>query len=866
MMAAEDIAAHDLNEGNKATLVSKQGRMEGVTIKAFDLASGSVKAYYPEANVLTGTEIDPRSKTPSFKVTPVLFEGSPLAPDRPRCQTADMREKELRLALICYGGVSLAVYMHGITREIWHMLRASRAFHDGSAVDGGSEAVYLDLLCELAKTSGVRLRVLTDIITGASAGGINGVFLAQAITTGQSLEPLTDMWLRNADVETLIDPDARPLSRFSKFWAAPIAWAILRRKGGAVERSVAAEARDEVAAKLSRFVRARWFAPPFGGRQFSRLLLDALQTMQGTSASPSLIPGTQPLDLFVTVTDFHGHSEQLRLNSPANVSETEHRITIGFSTRGANNSELAHIAELVFAARATASFPGAFPPFRVRELDGLLKTRRVEWNGRDAFLRRIIPQQFAAGVANDTFLIDGSVLANAPFQQAIDALRNRPARREVDRRFVYIDPKPGLPSFRPRPKKADENGAIKSPGFFATIFGATSDIPREQPIRDSLNAIEGRSQRIARMREITAHLRPEVEDMIEAMLGRTWFLSKPTPERMLKWRISMLEKAVAASGYSYPVYAHLRLAGLLDDIIANARRAWPEGNEAHFTALRVSVWKEICARDLDRITGAKGKVIARPTTSFFRQQDVRFRIRRLRFLARRLAEDIDPLPDVPAGATDAMRDAIYSSLSRYFEMETVEYLGPAISDSVRGGVANPGALLDALAANRSLKAADDTTDIALLTALMQLPAGARQIMLYGYLGYTLYDIATLPLLQGEGLDEFDPVKVDRISPDDAQTIRRGGAAAMLKGIEFNNFGAFFSRAYRENDYLWGRLHGVDRLIDIVVSALPDGETMDVGKILRSKKTAFLAILDQEEKRLKRIKPLIQDLRKEIGAI
>lgn len=75
MMAPEDIAEHGLSEGDTATLVSKQGRMEGVTIKAFDLARGSVMAYYPEANALTGTEVDPRSKTPSFKATAVWFEG-----------------------------------------------------------------------------------------------------------------------------------------------------------------------------------------------------------------------------------------------------------------------------------------------------------------------------------------------------------------------------------------------------------------------------------------------------------------------------------------------------------------------------------------------------------------------------------------------------------------------------------------------------------------------------------------------------------------------------------------------------------------------------------------------------------------------
>ena len=47
-----------------------------------------------------------------------------------------MREKELRLALVCYGGVSLAVYMHGITKEIWRLACASRAFHAATPPSG----------------------------------------------------------------------------------------------------------------------------------------------------------------------------------------------------------------------------------------------------------------------------------------------------------------------------------------------------------------------------------------------------------------------------------------------------------------------------------------------------------------------------------------------------------------------------------------------------------------------------------------------------------------------------------------------------------------------------------------------------------
>jgi hypothetical protein len=165
-----------------------------------------------------------------------------------------------------------------------------------------------------------------------------------------------------------------------------------------------------------------------------------------------------------------------------------------------------------------------------------------------------------------------------------------------------------------------------------------------------------------------------------------------------------------------------------------------------------------------------------------------------------------------------------------------------------------------------LEAADDATDAALIAALADMPDTATRKILLGYLGYILYDIATLPLLQGEGQDEFDPIKVDRISPDDASTIRKGGAATTLKGIEFNNFGAFFSRAYRENDYLWGRLHGIDRLIDIVLSSMPGNLSAEQAEVLAIKKKAFAAVLEAEAPRLPRVQPLIAELRAEIAAI
>ena len=102
-----------------------------------------------------------------------------------------MRQKELRIALICYGGISLAVYMHGVTKEVWLATRASRGFLRDDPPPERVEGVYRRLLETIERERKLKLRVLTDIIAGASAGGINGVFLAQAIASGQSLEPLT---------------------------------------------------------------------------------------------------------------------------------------------------------------------------------------------------------------------------------------------------------------------------------------------------------------------------------------------------------------------------------------------------------------------------------------------------------------------------------------------------------------------------------------------------------------------------------------------------------------------------------------------------------------------------------------------------
>ncbi len=746
-----------------------------------------------------------------------------------------MREKELRLALVCYGGISLAVYMHGITKEVWRLARASRAFHDGEAPLPGTDTVYHALLGAIEERGELRLRVLADIVAGASAGGINGIFLAQAISTGQSLDPLTDLWLSSADVDALIDPAAAPSSRFSKMWALPLAWMAAGRSADAVDALDDAATRDEVRTKLSRFVRSRWFEPPFGGEIFTGLLLDALELMANGERGPRLLPVGQPLDLFVTVTDFRGHPERLPLNSPPEVIETEHRVVIGFSDEGEAVDMLAATPELAFAARATSSFPGAFPPFTVAELDAVLADRGMEWDGRAAFLARILPRQAAANAADKAVLIDGSVLANAPFRPAIDALRDRPARRQVDRRFVYIDPSPGL--------KFRLGGSGDTPGFFQTILGALSELPRQQPIRDNLDALATRSRAIERMRGILDAIRPAVEAQVEAVFGRTLFLDRPTPRRLANWRTRAQAAAAAQAGYGFTAYGHLKLAGVVDSLAVLAEGAGADRKAREALAALMP-----------------GDAQEDATILFLRRFDTGYRIRRLRLLARRLGE-LEQERD--GSSLDAVRDAIYLSLAGYLDAQRSD-TRDALRPAARQLRTDPAAFLDALAASLDLATLDAATDERLAPALAALDRDARRPLLLAYLGFPFFDAATLPLLQGEGVDEFDSIRVDRIAPDDAASIRSGGAEATLKGIQFNSFGAFFSRAYRENDYLWGRLHGAERLIDIVVSSLPPSVRLKPGRVAAIKRDAFLAILDEEEPRLTVIAAQIALLRTEIG--
>jgi len=253
-------------------------------------------------------------------------------------------------------------------------------------------------------------------------------------------------------------------------------------------------------------------------------------------------------------------------------------------------------------------------------------------------------------------------------------------------------------------------------------------------------------------------------------------------------------------------------------------------------------------------------------TAFLRVHDLGFRIRRLRFLADRLTEI-----EAGEGGSDRealldARKAIYLSLAPFLDLQMGEHYAVPVVAAARSATYDMETALAAIAATRNLDLLDDATDARIAAVLPRLSRADRRTLLFAYLGFAFYDLATLSLLRTRDKQEFHAIKVDRISPDDAGSIRQGGAAATLKGIEFNCFGAFFSRAYRENDYLWGRLHGAERLIDIILSTLSEGTMIAENDVRDTKRAIFRAILDEERGRLDAAPDLIETIAREIEAI
>jgi patatin-related protein len=821
-----------------------------------------------------------------------------------------LREKELRIALVCFGGVSLAVYMHGTSKEILKLVRASSALHaitdraaraqasfaggdDPADPEYDTEAIYFELLRDIGAR--VELRVVVDIIAGASAGGINGTMLARALSHDLPIGKLRDLWLENADVSVLLAPEAKA-NRWSKAFLKPLIWGAGKTGVLGVDREV----RD----KLSLFVRSRWFKPPLSGARMAELMFDAVTAM-GAPRRPgaSLLPSGQRLDLIVMLTDYHGYQHLIQIHDPPLIRDREHHHVLRFSCRRngkrpeENDFALANAPALAFAARATSSFPGAFPPAQIREMDALVERRGAAWPDRAGFIARNFAVHVQAEIDPATAsFIDGSVLNNRPFHEAIAAIHGRPAYRQVDRRLVYIDPDPAS-SAAPVRREA--------PGFFATLKGAMSDIPRNQPVTDELGWVFAFNDEVRQLNAIIDGARPSIHRLLARIIADP--LERPAgAEQIRAWREQANAHVAQDAGFAYQGYVRLKLASVrrfVARLIAEMRDAPPRSPLARLIAEVIDAWAAHAGlvyseRDDDAARRAVAPSIP-DWASFLLAFDVDYRKRRLNFLIEgqnRLYQMIEHprFKGLDPAVIDALKRDFYGCLEtvqrreemRFFDADTRALAAELFADApsaadardlrrrarhfVEANAERVGALIARLAARIELNASTRDVDV-LLAGLdaARWPAEARREVLINYLGFPFWDVLTFPLTSTREVGELHEILVDRISPQDARSLDGFNGAHSLKGIGFGHFAAFLSRAYRENDYLLGRLHAIDRLIDIVCDSARIDAAHEGIDVVSLKRRAFTRVLDAEAPHLSESAALIAALRQrvaEMGAV
>jgi patatin-related protein len=776
--------------------------------------------------------------------------------------------REVRIALVCYGGVSLAIYMHGVTRELHRLVVASSRFDEEANPfePSCSEHVYWELLHELAADDGVETRVVVDVISGTSAGGINGVFLAKAIARDLSQQSLRDLWFEEADVAKLLAGPRllNPLGVKGK-----LAWFVVR----------ALLARGRV-------------TPPLRGDRMCQLLFRALSAM-APDATPAavapepdrerLLPPTSSLELFVTMTDARGHRRYLPIanrrlgGEPLVVSDLTHRHVVRFaldSRRGEDHfAGGANDAALAFSARATSSFPGAFPPVSLADFMrdvGQPNSPDLPMIEREFFRA----YQLARQGPRHTYFIDGGVLDNFPFGHAIEAITRKPAASEVKRWLVYIEPDPSRASSEPQGSAPAETAPPRPPGWVDTILAGLSSIPRKEPIIDDLARVRAFNERVAYVADLTQTNYPQIETALHETDQdlRGGELSKANIGQVMT---AMNQRARQRLGSGYASYIRLKLQGIANDVAEIVARAYAYPADSGQASFVRTVMLAVIA---DRFPAGRAEV-TKALVGFLRTFDLAFTDRRLRFVIQGVNDAyrqddprLGPLDPDRRQQLDTVKSELYAKLEELWEV-----VSPA---SVQAGVGQePFGLFDeeqlaepvrrevspqqfAHDHRAQLEALLDRLGAHLDGALEPFPgrlwerfvavtggwAELQQLLLVRFLGFPVWDTLILPIVELSEIRQLRPIDVVRISPRDGRPGRL--PPKELKGAAVHHFGAFFDRTAREHDYLWGRLDGAEQLLNLVAPGLDE----------RWYHRAFQAVLDEEGPQLPAIGSVIGAIR------
>src|SRR5579862_4153610 len=363
------------------------------------------------------------------------FRGGQVGVTRPGPHTQD-----LRVAVAMTGGVSLAVWIGGVVRELnllqqagW--LRATGGSDDLGGTAGSDErglARYLRLISLLD------VLVAIDIMSGTGGGGVNAAVLGMARACPCDLGGLRDMWLEAGAFETLLrEPtEPSPLSLLDG---------------------------DVLLERLRAGMKALGAKPS-----------PARPPLYACGASSG-----KPLTrVFIASTLLAGEASWFTDDAGTLVRDMDHRGLFVFDET--------HLADpdardaLAVAARASMAFPMAFEPTFVAY-------SQVPGQGHSPGMREF------ANITRAHWAADGGLLTSRPFTPLLQAIYDRTAEHQVRRVLLYVVPSAGDPF------PAGDASGEKPPTFRAALLQDLSAV-LNQSISADLKALRDHNDRVDSLR------------------------------------------------------------------------------------------------------------------------------------------------------------------------------------------------------------------------------------------------------------------------------------------------------------------------------------------------------------------------------
>lgn len=719
------------------------------------------------------------------------------------------RSCEIRFGLVMYGGVSLAIYINGVTHEFCRAVRGNGPYK---------------LLKDLVDSD-----IVVDIISGTSAGGINGIFLSYALANNRDFGAMAELWREHGDISKLL------------------------------------------------------YAVNAGGPQYDSLLnsdgyykaklKDALDTLPDYRGESDYDPSNHDIDLFVTGTNIEGDTYTVFDDDGHLIDVKDHRSIFCLKHRQNRKTPFDPAMDplitesLATLARITSSFPAAFAP--VHMISGLKLQHEAEPTV-DGHLR------MWGDYTKEAYFLDGGVLVNKPFTSTINAIFRRTADVPVVRRLCYVEPDPDF--FVQR--------AVSVPTFITATLDGAVGIKSYESIADDLKRVSEHNSQVDRYRQVSRKLRGSLPVWpFDVKTGYNGVVL-PTERILLSLQSEANPNRVfnegtevkPGEGSSPPGFFTLaqREQYMRSRFTAMGSRAlkglFKDSDSGK--AVRIDNPQDraraadLVAELIDLKPDDDAPDVLSDEESLFRF-DIYFRLRRIYHVVYRINDESASEPNSPVSIL--AWQALWRCLNLHIEVgEIVRYWMEYVMDHAKipwTGILTAReiwadlrcCLEDLLVVNEGppvLRVPRDQAELATFHAALadrakkicskdaSEPKGVLRQSFRGlldemdeavrkefnghadivtkfrdeFIGFVALDAMVYPLELVSDLQGKDSIQILRISPRDAQTgFSHRDISEKIAGRSLSHFGGFFKRSWRSNDILWGRLDCVCELFENVLT-------------------------------------------------